>query len=87
MSQGCGTPVTWYQLSGYREVAMHTSCGTYQTDVHGRQEVRLCDPCGTYWNAKYPQGWATYPGDKCSHGKYVGGSGWDYTCNICEGIP
>ena len=87
MSQGCGTPVTWYQMSGYRDIAMHTSCGTYQTDMQGRQEVRLCNPCETLYNVQFPQGWETYPGDKCSHGNYVGGVGFDYMCHICEGIP
>ncbi len=86
MAQGCGTPVTWYQLNPrtYREIAMHTFCGTYQTDVHGRQEVRLCEPCVDEYTVKYPQGWETYPGDRCSHGNYVGGVGFDYMCHICE---
>ena len=33
MAFGCKKPVTWYQVHGYREVAMNTTCGTYQTDV------------------------------------------------------
>ena len=85
MAYECGKPVTWYQVSGYREVAMNTTCGTYQTDVQGRQEKRLCDDCVSKAHKAYPQGWETYPGDKCVHGTYVGGVGFDYTCHICEG--
>ena len=66
---------------------MHTSCGTYQTDIEGRQEVRLCQPCVMLYHVQFPQGWETYPGDRCSHGNYVGGVGFDYMCPICEGIP
>ena len=87
MAYGCEKPVTWYQVSGYREVAMNTTCGTYQTDVQGRQEQRFCNACAGKANRAYPQGWETYPGDRCSHGNYVGGVGFDYMCPICEGIP
>jgi len=84
MAYGCGNPVTWYQVSGYREVAMNTTCGTYQTDVQGRQEQRFCDACVSKATKAYPQGWETYPGDRCSHGNYVGGVGIDYMCPTCE---
>ncbi len=33
---------------------------------------------------RYPQGWDYYPGDKCKHGVYVGGSGIDWMCHQCE---
>ena len=85
MAYGCGNPVTWYQFHGYREVAMHTTCGTYQTDVEGRQEQRFCDDCVSKAHKAYPQGWETYPGDRCKHGNYVGGVGFDYMCPTCEG--
>lgn len=32
----------------------------------------------------YPQGWDTYPGDICEHGKHTGGSGADRICLDCE---
>ena len=34
--------------------------------------------------AEYPQGWQSYPGDICKHGKYVGGIGVDHMCQACE---
>lgn len=33
---------------------------------------------------RYPQGWSYYPGDRCKHGVYVGGSGRDLMCGPCE---
>lgn len=33
---------------------------------------------------RYPQGWRYYPGDVCPHGVYVGGSGIDWMCGVCE---
>ena len=85
MAFGCKKPVVWFQVSGYREVPMHTTCGTYQTDVQGNQKQRLCDDCEGDASKQYPQGWETYPGDRCVHGVYVGGVGYDYMCHICEG--
>ena len=85
MAFGCGKPVTWYQVHGFREVAMNTTCGTYQTDVQGRQEQRICNDCESKARKQFPQGWETYPGDRCVHGVYVGRVGFDYMCHICEG--
>lgn len=47
-------------------------------------EQCLCDSCTAKFNRLYPQGWKYYPGDVCPHGYYVGGSGIDYMCPICE---
>jgi len=55
-------------------------------------------PCGEWWNggivycvshqklyeAEYPQGWQSYPGDICPHGRYTGGIGVDHMCALCE---
>lgn len=55
-------------------------------------------PCGDWWNGgvalcegheimyreEYPQGWQSYPGDICPHGRYVGGVGIDHMCGFCE---
>ena len=64
---------------------MQASCGDTQTDYQGYTEMRLCDPCNSKYKVQYPQGWETYPGDKCVHGVYVGGVGYDYMCGDCEG--
>ena len=82
---GCNTPLTWYQVVGYREVAMDTTCGTYQPDVYGSQRQRLCHDCESKARKQFPQGWKCYPGDTCVHGVYVGGVEFDYMCHICEG--
>ena len=86
-SQGCGTPVSWYQVNErtYQEHEMKTSCGTYETDLQGRQQQRFCDRCNKRYAKMYPQGWETYPGDICPHGDYVGGIGPDLMCGLCEG--
>ena len=88
-NQGCGADATWYQniVGGfhYREVKMTADCGDTQTDVHGTTRVRFCSPCIREYKAEYPQGWETYPGDTCVHNVYVGGSGPDLLCDICEG--
>ena len=47
-------------------------------------ETVTCGPCEEYYQAKYPQGWAHYPGDTCRHGVYVGGIGIDWMCGRCE---
>lgn len=44
----------------------------------------FCDECTPLYEALYPQGWASYPGDVCEHGVYVGGCGADYMCGPCE---
>jgi hypothetical protein len=55
-------------------------------------------PCGEWYNGgkvycqahldyyaqEYPQGWASYPGDVCMHGRYTGGCGIDWICGDCE---
>ncbi len=55
-------------------------------------------PCGEWFNGgnvfcaehlellrrDYPQGWQSYPGDVCRHGKYTGGVGVDLMCGPCE---
>jgi len=81
-SQGCGADATWYQFneSTYREVEMSAKCGDTQTDVQGCTETRFCERCKKRYAKMYPQGWETYPGDKCPHGTYVGGSGPDLMC-------
>ena len=88
MSSGCGTPVTWFQVvqKGFMdvEIGMNARCGDSQTDVRGNTKYRYCGPCETFYQAQFPQGWETYPGDKCVHGKYVGGQGPDLMCPICE---
>jgi len=86
-SQGCGADATWYQFneSTYREVEMSAKCGDTQTDVQGCTETRFCERCKKRYAKMYPQGWETYPGDKCPHGTYVGGSGPDLMCDLCEG--
>ena len=85
---GCGAEATWYQYVprgyDYKEYTMKASCGDTQTDYQGYSEKRLCDPCQVKYERQYPQGWETYPGDKCPHGVYVGGMGLDYMCGICE---
>jgi hypothetical protein len=45
----------------------------------------LCDTCEVQAKKDYPQGWDYYPGDRCEHGKYVGGCGPDIMCGKCEG--
>ena len=87
-NQGCGVEATWYQHTGhptYRDVAMQAKCGEVQTDIQGNSRKRFCDRCETRYIKMYQQGWETYPGDKCIHNVYVGGSGPDYMCDICEG--
>ena len=86
-NQGCGIQIEWFQVMphpSYAEVTMETTCGTYQTDGYGRQEIRLCTPCTRQYQAQYPQGWETYPGDRCPHGAHVGGIAEDYMCHLCE---
>lgn len=55
-------------------------------------------PCGDWYNGgnvyctaheklylkDYPQGWKSYPGDICPHGRYTGGCGRDLMCPECE---
>ena len=86
---GCGAEATWYQYVprgyDYKEYTMQASCGDTQTDYQGYTEMRLCDPCNSKYKVQYPQGWETYPGDKCVHGVYVGGVGYDFMCGDCEG--
>jgi hypothetical protein len=36
------------------------------------------------YREEYPQGWQSYPGDICPHGRYVGGVGIDHMCGFCE---
>ena len=43
-----------------------------------------CSDCEKLMEEQYPQGWDYYPGDRCPHGKYTGGSGIDYMCQACE---
>ena len=87
-SQGCGADTTWYQNTGhpnYRDSTMKARCGETQTDVQGNSRMRLCERCEKRYRKMYQQGWETYPSDKCVHGEYVGGSGRDNMCGICEG--
>ena len=87
-NQGCGVEATWYQHTGhptYRDVAMQAKCGEVQTDIQGNSRMRFCERCEGRYRKMYQQGWETYPGDKCIHNVYVGGSGPDYMCGICEG--
>ena len=86
-TQGCGIEIEWFQVMphpSYAEVTMEATCGVTQTDGYGRSEVRFCPPCDKQYSQRFPQGWETYPGDKCPHGTYVGGSGPDLTCHLCE---
>lgn len=50
--------------------------GTYGTE--------LCEECEKDFTERYPQGWSYYPGDRCTHGVYVGGVGVDHMCHNCE---
>jgi len=43
-----------------------------------------CGDCTARFMKMYPQGWDHYPGDTCTHGKYVGGCGEDIMCHRCE---
>lgn len=54
-------------------------CGEW----HNGHQV-LCDDHEKMYTEMYPQGWASYPGDICPHGKYTGGSGRDIICGACE---
>ena len=84
--QGCGIEIEWYQVEphpSYREVIMKTTCGTTQTDVHGDSQRRFCTPCLRQYQNTFPQGWATYPGDRCRHGTYKGGIAEDWECGYC----
>ena len=85
-SQGCGIEIEWFQVMphpSYAEVTMETPCGTSQTNGYGRPETRFCPPCLKYWQQLRPQGWQSYPGDKCRHGTYVGGIAEDWECGYC----
>mgnify|MGYP003150687614 FL=1 len=87
--QGCQEPLVWYQTVplgyyDYKEIEMHTTCGTSQTDVEGHTRTRLCETCYHWYQERYPQGWSCYPGDTCQHGVYVGGVMYDYLCPDCE---
>ena len=85
-SQGCGIEIEWFQVMphpSYAEVTMETTCGTTQTDGYGRTENRYCAECLRHYRKLCPQGWQTYPGDRCRHGTYVGGMGPDWECGYC----
>lgn len=45
---------------------------------------QFCSPCEKQIAKEYPQGYRGYPGDICKHGTYVGGSGRDLMCGLCE---
>ena len=62
---------------------METTCGTTQTDGYGRTENRYCADCLRHYRKLCPQGWQTYPGDRCRHGTYVGGMGPDWEWGYC----
>ena len=65
----------------YQNVPLTFTCGQYMM-----LEQRFCDDCLEQKQLEYPQGWDTYPGERCPHGTYVGGVGIDYMCPICESI-
>ena len=46
--------------------------------------VEFCDKHRAELIKLYPQGWVAYPGDKCTHGTYVGGCSVDWSCWRCE---
>jgi hypothetical protein len=56
------------------------TCGHW---VVGEGNV-FCETHNRVMEKRYPQGWRYYPGDVCSHGRYVGGSGADWMCGPCE---
>lgn len=43
-----------------------------------------CEPHQKLYEQEYPQGWQSYPGDICPHGRYTGGVGIDLMCGLCE---
>ena len=57
----------------------HTWCGEYFGGV-----MALCGEHEAQAKLDYPQGWQSYPGDVCPHGKYTGGCGVDWMCGACE---
>jgi hypothetical protein len=59
--------------------SVYRKCGEYYA---GTQQ--MCPAHIEHYNARYPQGWDNYPGDRCKHGVYVGGVGADYMCWRCE---
>ncbi len=44
----------------------------------------FCEAHEAYYEQEFPQGWQSYPGDVCIHGKYTGGCGIDWMCGPCE---
>lgn len=54
-------------------------CGEYYIG-----ELMLCAEHFAEAQARYPQGWESYPGDRCKHGVYVGGVLEDNMCMRCE---
>ena len=73
----CNNMCDYVTISG-REIKI--KCG----DTTPGMDVALCNDCFRKAVKKYPQGWRNHPGDVCPHGKYVGGSGADFMCGICE---
>ena len=80
---GCGRNIVWYNLD-MNSTEMKAYCGKTQTDVMGNPKERLCEACEAKGKREFPQGWETYPGDRCIHGVYVGGSMEDRICGECE---
>lgn len=72
-------PVELSVLSRGRYIRIVKTCGDYFMG-----EKVLCEACNAQAIKDYPQGWASYPGDTCKHGVYVGGCGADYICGRCE---
>ncbi len=73
---GCAVGFVGYTAGG-RPIARR--CGEL-----GVSSAHLCDPCERRAERAYRQGWRHYPGDTCRHGVYVGGSGADLMCGLCE---
>lgn len=85
MANGCGIDIIWYNLDA-NSTEMKAYCGKTQTDVMGNTRKRLCEACEDKGKQEFPQGWETYPGDRCPHGVYVGGVMEDRICVICEDV-
>jgi len=60
-------------------VTRYVWCGEYFGGV-----MALCSEHEAQAKLDYPQGWQSYPGDVCPHGKYTGGCGIDWMCGPCE---
>lgn len=73
-----GHPSTEYRHVGFEDWEP-VPCG----DWYNGGKV-FCKAHEDYFAEQYPQGWASYPGDVCVHGVYVGGCGIDWMCHDCE---